>query len=115
VRNGPIGCGVDHAHLHLVPFQHSLIPLIDAVSPTPLRWESVEGLHHLQSVQAPYVYVEDRRGAAFASSTDIGSQLVRRALAAACGWYDRYDWSSSPQLRKVRRTVERVSSLQLAA
>jgi ATP adenylyltransferase len=111
-----VGCGVDHAHLHMVPFAGSLRQAIDLVISTTLTWSELSGLPALLSsgIEEPYVYIDDADGVFVATGARIGSQLVRRALANSVGCPGQYDWARFPHLDKVRDAADSLGASQLA-
>jgi hypothetical protein len=112
-----VGCGVDHSHLHLLPFVGSLREWIDRVSTAQHDWRKLSGLVSVTDLgeEAPYFVLEDSRGTHFISGSSIGSQLARRALGLAVNESDRHDWVSFPRLDEVQRTASLISSGCLAA
>jgi diadenosine tetraphosphate (Ap4A) HIT family hydrolase len=113
----PVGCGVDHAHLHLVPFDGSLRETIAAVSSLPLRWRELAHLRNLasSSFESPYLFIEDAEGAFIATHEHLGSQLIRRALARSHHLEDVYEWARFPHLPNVRSTIESFEASEIAA
>ncbi|WP_442931539.1 HIT family protein [Mycobacterium sp. 050128] len=86
------GCGVDHAHLHIVPSTTNLRSAIDAISTTVGRfqWEPAEGKPEARR-SLDYLYIADSSGQWITYGDSIPSQVVRRALAAECG-RNIWDW-----------------------
>jgi hypothetical protein len=90
--NRPAGCGVDHAHLHIVPAELNLRDAIEAISSQVghYEWSSVAVKpERIESLD--YLYVSDQTGRWISYAPLIQSQVVRRALAAAAG-REIWDW-----------------------
>jgi len=104
-----VGCGVDHAHLHMVPTAHDLEVGAGSVSPIPLSWKRVSGIEAARDYYMrglPYLYLEQPIGTArMATHPELPSQLFRRVLAAYAGKPGRWDWRSFAYAGKVARTV----------
>jgi ATP adenylyltransferase len=107
------GCGVDHAHLHVVPFRYSL-RVEAAKHPLWMRldWTEVVDVHSAVAAHAAgldYLYLREVDGTAWLSTaTAIPSQLFRRILAdrlALTGW----DWKSHPRPEVAVRTLTRLA------
>jgi ATP adenylyltransferase len=78
-----IGCGVDHAHIHVVPVNFDLISASD------------------------YLYVEQPLGyGRFAVHDQFGSQIFRKAIAARAGFPGEFNWRDYPKLENITRTIQ---------
>jgi len=90
-----VGCGVDHAHLHVVPTHADLISIVQGMSFEPLKFQAVEDLQTTSVFYRnglPYLYIEQPVGEAYmATHPSLQSQLFRRAIASSLGSPDRYD------------------------
>ena len=56
-----IGCGVDYAHIHIVPITLNL-DLINSLSNERFQWNKVEGIHsasNYTSTEQAYLYFQD--------------------------------------------------------
>jgi hypothetical protein len=103
-----VGCGIDHAHAHIVPWTGDLADGVRKRYPS-LTWH---GLLNLQDLKAsvpssePYLYLQPADGpASAASGAQIPNQLIRREIASALGQPGRYDWNDYPRYDLVQRTV----------
>jgi len=104
----PIGCGVDHAHLHIVPLPFDLLNTSAAFLPKDIRWSPGDFDSCVQAFDAgaDYLYVEQPIGEGrIALHSQIPSQAFRRVIATSVGQPDSYDWRSFPQLPVVQRTL----------
>lgn len=104
-----VGCGVDHAHLHMLPTACNLISGVQEVFPDPLQWRAVKGIHDVAafySAGLPYLYVEQPLGEAYATThSNFQSQLFRRVIASSIGRAERYDWRTYHEEQNVESTV----------
>jgi len=113
--NTKLGCGVDHAHVHLVPLDFPLFP--DASHHEALRanewcttqnWQTLgESLRsrteHFLAIQDPlddcrYTYVDS-----------LPSQFLRRLIASRIGLSMQYDYNQYPFLKNAQRTFARLN------
>ncbi len=106
----PVGCGVDRAHLHIVPTR-AIDLLRGARTHFPdLRWTAVPDLvaaRHAVRTGDDYLYLETPRGERWlATGSAIPSQVFRRVIAAELGRPHDFNWRTHPQLGTVRRTIE---------
>jgi ATP adenylyltransferase len=106
----PVGCGIDHAHVHLVPYQASFHREVEATLGRQLTWEPLASLADVPSGRAlPYVSVQDSDGRSFVCfDAAIPSQLGRRTLGRL-EQTQTWDWRSDPHVQTVSRTVRRLS------
>lgn len=103
----PVGCTVDHAHLHVVPCDIHLPDAARAELPG-LSWMPFDrtAYRHLLSLGKPYLTVQDASGTWWAASSNaIPSQALRRVIATHVGLRDTYDWRAHPCIRNVESTV----------
>lgn len=108
--NQLVGCGVDHAHLHMVPTQISLMEGAKAVFPEPLKWEPASNLQETASLyQAglPYLYVEEAPGNGYVTTHPrLPSQMFRKVIAGGIGRSEQYDWRQFRGTANILATVE---------
>ncbi len=106
--NSLIGCGVDHAHLHIVALKFDLLPAVQPFLPKDVRW-SPASLAECQTAHSrgdDYLYLEQPIGLGrIASHGEFGSQLFRRAIASQIGLPDQFSWREHPQLSNVSATI----------
>jgi hypothetical protein len=78
-RGRAIGCGVDHAHLPILPVRIPLIERVPTITESTLNWEPVadaRSVGHFYRRNIPYLYVEQPIGKArIAAAWDVPSQL----------------------------------------
>jgi hypothetical protein len=88
-----------HAHVHLVPREVNLLPLIEAVAPSRIRvqqWDDVRTLRREFLGAGSYLYYADTLGDAFLfpirDVRALPPQFLRTCLAAALGQPEAADW-----------------------
>lgn len=108
-RGSVTGCGVDQAHLHLVPLDFDLIDLVMSVASSEVEWETVCGspLTRLPST-SEYVSVwqPGSEAAAIGTVKKPVSQWMRRLVARKLGIEEEWNYRTSPKMENIRRTVE---------
>jgi hypothetical protein len=105
-----VGCGVDHAHLHLVPVSFDLATLARPLLPNGADWKlaTIDECRNSFRRGEDYLYVEQPLGCGRIATGDMGSQVFRRAIASEIGSADTYNWREHPQLDNVMATVARM-------
>lgn len=105
IRPGtPTGCGVDHAHLHVVPLGFDLLGAL----PEGMDWETVQshdpwaGLGHRD-----YLLAGDGERWLACEPAAPRSQLLRRLIAERAGHGASWDHNVHPWEDNVWRTLER--------
>jgi ATP adenylyltransferase len=111
----PVGCGVDHAHMHLVPLEGlDLLALARSAMPS-LRFESIGGADEISRCRqagAPYLYLRSESGQSWlASSRNIPSQFFRQLIAAAQGRPGEFDWKTHPHHETLSCTLRRARQI----
>ncbi len=110
-ENLKLGCGVDHAHLHLVPIQFDISTAVSPFLPKDIIWSNA-GLSQCQATFAQgedYLYFEQPIGSGhIAVNQNLGSQLFRRAIASRVDTFSQFNWKEYPQLPNVSATINKV-------
>jgi diadenosine tetraphosphate (Ap4A) HIT family hydrolase len=103
-----VGCGVDHAHLHLVPLGFNLLAASKNLMPDCASWKVANWLDCQSAYLAglDYLYVEQPIGGArIATHGNFGSQVLRQAIAAQLGIPEQFNWRLHPQTHIVNSTI----------
>ena len=106
-----VGCGVDHAHLHLAPIPFDLLVEVAPLLPTTIRWQpaDIRDCKPMYRRGEDYLYLEQPIGAGrLATHQRFGSQLFRRAIALRLGFPKEYNWRDYDQTPNVMATIHRV-------
>jgi ATP adenylyltransferase len=107
-----VGCGVDHAHLHILPADFDLSGAVSPYLPAGARWSAANLAECRAAVNhgEDYLYLEQPIGnVRIVRHQDLGSQLFRRAIAAHLGAPDEFDWRDNPQMENVKQTIQSFS------
>lgn len=99
-----VSCGVDQAHLHLVPLDFDLV---EAVRRHDLGWRPCVGIHALSSAETggrEYLYAEHADVALIGFPEAPTSQWFRRLIAQECG-VEEWDYRKTPNLAQLRATA----------
>jgi diadenosine tetraphosphate (Ap4A) HIT family hydrolase len=118
-EHGPVsagrstGCGVDHAHVHVVPVAADLITASQPYLPGGVNFN--RGTLRDCRIEAEkgfdYLYVEQPVGVGFvAFSKKFESQTFRRGVASIYGCSSEYNWRNYPKLETVQRTIDRLAA-----
>jgi hypothetical protein len=108
-RGSVLGCGVDQAHLHLVPLPFDLVEMARAECDDEVEWQSVCGMP-LMSLphEGEYVAVwqAGTEGGAIGFVKKPVSQWMRRLIARQLGIGEEWNYRTNLQTKKIRRTVD---------
>lgn len=108
-----VGCGVDHAHLHLVPVECDLQSGAQQIAPN-VRWSSVGSFkaisdqdltrHGYWFLQQPY----DSGGCniGLCVEGELPSQLFRKVIATSLGCPEEFDWKDTAGEDRIAATVK---------
>lgn len=108
-----IGCGVDHAHVHVVPVEADWRLLQAAKDRVPqITWKMASSLHDTRKYfdqSQPYLFLhEPGLESVIGTGPSIPSQLFRRIIANFVGRPHNFDWKRFPEFERIRDTVERL-------
>jgi ATP adenylyltransferase len=98
-----MGCGVDYAHLHLVPTECDLMSGAKEIAPN-IRWQQVKSLNEIRNTStnpSGYWFVQQAHGLSpcYVGTISFGdpiSQLFRKVIANYLGRESDYDWKMAP-------------------
>jgi ATP adenylyltransferase len=101
------GCGIDHAHVHIVPFENSIVPLIDQ-EPLNINWRPLNKIDDIIMENKPYLLVIDReeRNGVISNPDNIPSQFMRRVLAKYLGITESFDYHQYMFIEKATATYQ---------
>jgi hypothetical protein len=109
------GCGIDHAHLHIVPLEFDLAEAAGPFLPrgSAFRSGSMADCKRYARLGYDYLYAERPSGEGlFAVHRGLGSQIFRKAVASADGNPDEYNWQDNPRLENVVATIATLTSFR---
>jgi diadenosine tetraphosphate (Ap4A) HIT family hydrolase len=107
------GCGVDHAHLHLLPLDCDLLKYVRPFVPIFLEWRTCDWERLAETYRSglDYLYLRSEgKTGLMAVSKDFGSQIFRRAVSLYLGVEGEFSWRDYPRISTVSRTVETLAS-----
>jgi ATP adenylyltransferase len=108
--NRTAGCGVDHAHLHIVPWVGNLREQIAAVPGFGrFAWHPA-GHRPISRTGEDYIWISDETGAWITYASELPSQVVRQAMSHALGlaWWD---WKVDHRTDTAAATLDRLSTV----
>ncbi len=105
----PLGCGIDHLHMHVAPLSFSLRDAVNAQFPAT-TWNSLPDLSSAKNLfnsGVGYGLIQDPNGRIYWCTPPTGvRQLFRRAIATEIGNPDEFDYAAYPQLSNVQLTLQ---------
>lgn len=110
-----VGCGVDHAHLHVVPTTFDLARGATELAEKTLIWQHVAGLEPARAPHQsgmPYLYLRQRHLHWLATADSIESQLFRKVIAHRVGKSELWNWRDHPEPHIAANTIEALSRWQ---
>ena len=108
-----VGCGVDHAHLHLVPLNFDLALAAGPFLPADVSWSDADRGDCRAAFERgrDYLYLEQPLGRGrIAVHDQFGSQVFRKAIAARLGMPEQFSWREYPQAETVARTIHKFNA-----
>lgn len=111
-----VGCGVDYAHLHLVPVNFDLIDGLKQFLRIDYEWKKLDSFISLSDIDgdANYLYYRNKNNQHFVTvQEDIPSQLFRRVIASYLDTPENFDWKLFPQAEIVQNTIKKLSQVEL--
>jgi hypothetical protein len=104
---------VDHAHLHIVPVGFDLAAAATPFLPDDSRWEVADLSSSKKAAEAgdDYIYLEQPLNSGrILRRNDLGSQIMRRAIATQIGVPNDFNWRDNPQIENVTHTIRAIES-----
>jgi diadenosine tetraphosphate (Ap4A) HIT family hydrolase len=108
---GPVGCGVDQAHLHIVPLEFDLLEEAQLKRDENIQWTHHDNAANFNATIpdfGEYVSIwnpRDRQGLT-GVMREPRSQWVRRVIAEKLGREQAWDYKVHPEIQNLTRTVE---------
>lgn len=105
------GCCIDHAHLHILPFNDSILQTLE----NKFLYEIIHDISELSQnvlMKQSYIYYESTKDKfySFKIEKPIVGQFVRRLICRSIGSPDIYDWAIHPFRDKIAHFVNRYVS-----
>jgi diadenosine tetraphosphate (Ap4A) HIT family hydrolase len=111
VRSGSAGgCGISHAHLHVLPLPSSLDPIGSLKAKFPhKRVGDLNEVRKQSKGMVGYLFYEDSHSRAYLFDTPkLESQYMRKTLTAILDMHD-WDWRTAGREERLLATVNRLS------
>jgi diadenosine tetraphosphate (Ap4A) HIT family hydrolase len=98
------GCGVDHAHMHVVPAAIDLRAAVSKIAGSlgEFVWKPAQSRPDSDGV-TDYIWISDATGNWISHQCQIPSQVIRRAIANELG-ESTWDWKKDHRVHLVQRT-----------
>lgn len=106
-----IGCGVDHAHLHIVPCDFDLAEVAKPFLPSQVEWSKATHQDCKKAFQKgkDYLYIEQHIGQGrIITDQKFESQIFRKAIATQMGMPEMYNWREQQHLNNIKSTIEKL-------
>lgn len=116
IRQSKVGCGVDYAHLHIVPVNFDLIEVLETGLSIHYNWIEIESIRSLAKTthQSDYLYYRNSTNQHYVTYQDsVPSQLFRRVIAHQLSAPETFDWKSFPQVDTIQETIKNLSHTEL--
>ncbi|MGN6350541.1 MAG: HIT family protein [Candidatus Nitrosocosmicus sp.] len=108
LENSKVGCGVDYAHMHIVPCNFDLIKEASILN-VGFEWERISNIKdccNYANKSMPYLYYKDSAGISYATTNNnIPSQFFRKIIANKLGIGDMWDWKQNEFKENIIGTV----------
>jgi ATP adenylyltransferase len=105
----PLGCGIDHQHVHVVPLAFSLKDAVSSLFPGT-DWELLQDLaatRDLYTSGIDYGIVQEPDGNIWWCRPPKNvRQVFRRVIAHTLGVPDQFDYAAFPQVPNILRTLD---------
>lgn len=105
-RKSVVGCGVDQAHLHIVPTPFKLLESV--LADRSVGWTEVDRVDPWATVEpdAEYYLIATSTRAYVGTPTKPESQYFRKQLAALSGIPNEWNYREWPHYEHIQRTVD---------
>jgi ATP adenylyltransferase len=122
VTGSSVGCGVDYAHLHLVPAKCDLLKGAQQIAPN-ITWSQIKCFNEIRQCAMHtdgYWFLKQnyKSDICYLGKCQEGepiSQLFRRVIAGSLGNASAYDWKTSLGEANITATIEKLTqSVHLA-
>lgn len=104
------GCGVDYAHLHLVPCRFNLLDGFHKYLKIDLKWHEIRGISEILNFnknELDYLYYRTSNDRHFITlHEEFPSQVFRKVIAHYIGNPGKYNWREFPELMTIRKTIQ---------
>lgn len=103
------GCGVDYAHLHMVPYKYDLIEGIQKYFKLDLQWIKIKDISEISehnTKRSDYLYFRTQDDKHFITLREsFPSQIFRQVISNYEGIPERFDWKTFPEYNTIIKTI----------
>jgi hypothetical protein len=107
----PIGMGggcIDHAHIHVLPSEIDLLPLLSKYDMKLIG--DTNYTYEIERKDRPYLLYEDQRGHIYmGNGENVPSQFIRRIIANELGIPDQWDYAVFPKYELIEATIDKLT------
>lgn len=109
--NSPVGCGTDHAHIHMVSISIDILHEVNTFSPL-IKWESVDLTNPFNAKREYLLFSQN-----FITSAEMSylsyvdepvSQYFRKVLANQIGLPELYNYRIDPMFEEASRSLKQL-------
>lgn len=104
-----VGCGVDYAHIHILPTKIDIINSLENDSNIKYDWKEINNISaciEYINHNKPYLLIQDQQKKIRITTDDnIPSQLFRKVIANSLNLAGKYDWKQYPFIDNVIETI----------
>lgn len=110
MTGGALGCGVDQAHLHIVPLPFDLLQSAVEFDDSNIEWSMLDGISSFREAvvaDAEYISIMNPSDGTAVAGTVLEpqSQWVRRVIARGLGCNDGWNYKQHPNIPNLLGTV----------
>lgn len=113
IEGTAVGCGIDHAHFHIVPLSFSLSAMVSKAYPE-IHWRPCVRFERLRSAylaRKHYLYIHEPNCPPLVATVEARiSQLFRRVIASATGQSESWDYSQHSFSSTAQKTVSTLTA-----
>lgn len=111
------GCGVDYAHLHMVPFSFDLISGIQKFLHIDLKFQEIKSISEIVGLNKDnldYLYYRTHDNHQFcAFKPEFPSQIFRQVIAYYLGIPEKYRWREYPESKMIEKTIRDFEAIRV--
>ena len=105
-KGSKVSCGVDQAHLHIVPLEFNLLRLAEQSTQGPRITKDEFVLPYDICGRNEYWYVSDKKRTLAIAATEPKSQWFRKLIAHETGQSQKWDYKEHPFYDQIDKTLK---------
>jgi ATP adenylyltransferase len=111
------GCGVDYAHLHMVPISFDLLSGIQKFLNIDLKFQEIRSISEIVDLNKDnldYLYYRTPDNHQFcAFKPEFPSQIFRQVIAYYLGIPEKYRWREYPESKMIEKTISDFEAIKV--